>query len=489
MLWRKNMNRHHSWFWINITSVLILVAGLTIVFAQDNELETKVDAYIKPYLETGNYSGTILLAKDGKIILNKGYGYADYEQEIPAGVSTKYPLGSIGKQVTAVGIMQLIDKGIISEKDTINKFLPKYRYGKKITVHHLLTHTSGIPELNESSPYANRLNAPLSTPEGRIELLNRQKLNFNPGSSYRYTNIGFWLLARILETASGEDFEDYIQKNIFDAAGMNDSYTDMGQIIKKRATGHYWMHQGLVKSYYFERPTRGAFFTTTGDMYKFLRGIIDATLISAESRDKMLTLHNDVYGYGFFISDGPNGKTVWHGGNSVGYRANVMHSYSNDLTMVIFTNIFNCPFYKIVNDLSAIVDGKTVATPKSYKMAQIDMSVTDQFIGSYRDKGDNVVEISRDEEGLYIDITRKSANLGTTLRNRMGLFPMAEDRFFVMDLAIEIYFPDGTDKRSSRLHFISSGKTTEMERFRNRNARRNISGPPVRRQDDDSGPP
>ena len=158
-----------------------------------------------------NFNGSILVAKEGKILFRKGYGMADIEKHVPNTPSTILRIGSLTKQFTAMAILILEEQGKLSTKDPISKYIPSYPNGDKITLHNLLTHTSGIAEYLTPEVYQNPPNHYCS-PENLISMFKNKPLNFPTGKSFRYSNSNYILLGYIIQKVSGVKYEDFVRK-------------------------------------------------------------------------------------------------------------------------------------------------------------------------------------------------------------------------------------------------------------------------------------
>jgi CubicO group peptidase (beta-lactamase class C family) len=171
--------------------LLLFIFKVTICTAQS--IESKLDEYINAYVELGKFSGSVLVAKEGKILLSRGYGMANREHGVPNTPQTKFRLGSITKQFTAMTFMQLHEKGLLTIDDPLIKYYPNFPNGEKITIHHLLTHTSGIPNFTSFPEYTKTMMLS-SPPEKTIERFMHKSLEFEPGEKFRYSNSGYIVL-------------------------------------------------------------------------------------------------------------------------------------------------------------------------------------------------------------------------------------------------------------------------------------------------------
>jgi len=174
-----------------------LIFQLLPISCSGQSIESEVDEYISAWLKMERFSGSILIANDGNILIKKGYGMANYELSFPNSPQTKFLLGSLTKQFTAVAIMQLQEKGLLKVDDLIKKYIPNYPHGEKITIHHLLTHTSGTPNFTSFPEYRKTMMLP-SPVEKTIERFKDKPLEFNPGEKYKYSNSGYILLGFII---------------------------------------------------------------------------------------------------------------------------------------------------------------------------------------------------------------------------------------------------------------------------------------------------
>jgi len=169
--------------------------------ALDQTLQNKVDEYISACVKLGIFSGSVLIAKDGNILVSKGYGMANHEHGVPNTSQTKFRLGSMTKQFTAAAIMQLQERGKLKVEDSLDTYIPDYPNGDQITLHHLLTHASGIPDLTDFPEHQQTIMIP-SPVEKTILRFKNKPLEFTPGEQFKYSNSGYLLLGTIIEKES-----------------------------------------------------------------------------------------------------------------------------------------------------------------------------------------------------------------------------------------------------------------------------------------------
>ncbi len=203
------------------------------------ELAPKFTEYMEAQERVSRFTGAVLVARDGKVLFARGYGMANLEHSIPNSPSTKFRLGSITKQFTAAAILQLQEKGKLSVQDPVCKYVPDCPAAwAPVTIHHLLTHTSGIPNFTSFPDYLKTMMI-ASPPEKSLERFRDKPLEFTPGEKFNYSNSGYVLLGFILEKAAGQNYDEYLRANIFAPLGMNASGYDWNStVLHGRASGY-----------------------------------------------------------------------------------------------------------------------------------------------------------------------------------------------------------------------------------------------------------
>lgn len=295
------------------------------MFAQGNKnLHSKIDEYVAPYVATQNFNGTIIVAKAGTVLYENSFGYANSDFYIPNQSGTVYHIASVSKNFTAAAILRLEEKGLLSTKDLLSKYIPDFTRANEITVHHLLTHTSGIPNVNDMKEYAEASRI-TQTPESLVLLFKSSPLNFNPGDKYSYSNSNYNVLAYIIEKVTGKLYGDFLQDEFFKPAGMQntDHHQKANLTIKNCAVGYQSDGNfGLEKSEYLDWSSKtgnGSLYTTANDLLKWDRMLASGKALSKASLDKMYTNHKANTGYGCFVKDHLNRKRVYINGRSPGF--------------------------------------------------------------------------------------------------------------------------------------------------------------------------
>jgi CubicO group peptidase (beta-lactamase class C family) len=298
------------------------------------------------------FSGTLLIAKGDKILMTFVGGEASKRFHAPNNIDTKFNLGSMNKMFTATSIMQLVEKGRLSLDDPISKYVDETwlpaEITSKITIHHLLTHTSGLGSyFNET--YMKGSRELFRHVDDFKPLVTGEKLAFEPGKRFRYSNTGMLLLGVVIESVTGGSYFDYIRKNIYEPAGMTDSDSyEMDYPVENLAIGYsrdrnspYGWQNNLYKHVIKGGPAGGGF-STVKDLHRFAQAIQTGKLVTQESLNKMWKDHaGEYYGYGFSVEEGPNGKVVGHGGGFDGINSNLDIYLDKGYIVAVMSNYDN----------------------------------------------------------------------------------------------------------------------------------------------------
>lgn len=318
---------------------------------------SQVEELLTTKQKKDEFSGTVLLAVEDRIILNRGYGFANREHQVNHIPETKFRIGSITKQFTAMAIMMLHERGILQVEDNLSRYIPSYRYSDQITIHHLLTHTSGIPNITQVANFIEIMKQP-TTLEKTIYLFLNLELEFQPGTMFRYTNTGYILLAYIIEQSTGLSYGDFLNQHIFIPLNMmNTGCDNHKEIIIHRAQG-YEFESWFVNAAYMDMtlPVGGGnLYSTTGDLYKWDQALYTENLVNQESLEKMFTPNEFGYGYGWFIHTNDNRRQIHHGGGIVGFKNKIIRYVDERVTIIILNNLSTTNVDQLGHDIAKII--------------------------------------------------------------------------------------------------------------------------------------
>ena len=306
------------------------------------QVQKELNDYLDKYYKD-TFSGSILIVSEGKILASKGYGMADYENNIPNTPETSFNIASLTKQFTAMGIMILSDKGLLDVNDKIGKYIEGIDHGNEITIHQLLTQTSGIDNnIYEQDMFKNAQGGNVVE---IIEKLKGQKfeLGNKPGTIFSYCNVNYYLLGYIIEKLSGESYESFISKNIFKPLGMkNSGYYHSNMADKNHAVGYSQILQPPVRANMAGMEyaySAGGLYSSAEDFYKWDQALYTDKLVKKETLNKIFGKYPDGYGYGWYISDDKGGIVAQHDGVINGGNSHIIRYTNKKRLIVIFTNL------------------------------------------------------------------------------------------------------------------------------------------------------
>ena len=379
---------------IFLSVVILCLASPSLVFSQQaaKNLNEKLAAYMESLQRQGEFSGVVLLARDGKVLFARGYGMANLEHDVPNTVDTKFRLGSVTKQFTAAGIMMLQERKKLSVHDSICIYVHECPDAWKfITIHHLLSHTSGIPSFTEFADNDRYERLPMQIVD-TIARFKDKPLDFPAGERFQYSDSGYLLLGYIIEQASGEKHEDFIRQNIYEPLHMqNSGYDHPWIILKHRAQGYSSKGDSLINATCMAMDTPlggGSQYSTVGDLLLWDQALYTEKLLSRESLRTIFTPNpgpyppgwlfsnkGGGYGYGWMIDELFGRKLYHHSGLIYGFSSIIMR-YPADKTFVVVLknqdeefpgNIRDMKIASVGENLSDILFG---ADPRPYRTAQ-----------------------------------------------------------------------------------------------------------------------
>lgn len=318
-------------------AVLLLITAYKVSYST-NEIDK--------YLTENGFQGSVLVAKGGKVLFSKGYGFANEEHQIPNKTQTVFRLGSISKLFTAVAILQLQDKGFLNVNDPVAKYIPDYPQGDRITIHHLLSHSSGIPSIYHFSNLL-EIQRQATTPLEAMRHFKNLPLKFAPGTDTDSTDSGYIILGAIIEIVTQGTYEDYLKEHIFRPLDMNATYYEHNKyVIPNRASGYYseggkYYHAPFID---MSLPhAAGALSSTVEDLYKFdraVRGNAALFRIYGFNPDRKIAA-----GYGYRIGplnrgmEGCQPDIVGHFATIDGFEGAMISYLEEDLTIILLSNV------------------------------------------------------------------------------------------------------------------------------------------------------
>ena len=351
------------------TFFLLLTLGyLTTLGQKKAEL---IEEVMNAYSDYGLFSGSILVSENGKNIYKQGFGLANAEWDIQNSAQTKFRIGSLTKQFTSMLIMQLVEEDKLELNTPISTYLPDYpkENGDRITIHHLLTHTSGIPNFTSFPEYMREYMRKPFSPQMLVQTFADSTLEFNPGERYNYSNSGYVLLGYILEIVAQQSYEQLLHAKIFEPLGMNNSgYDHFQTIIPNRATGYFNSITRSRNAAFIDMSVpyaAGAIYSTVEDLFLWDQALRANTLLSrnymAEIFEPRVSAGRFNYGYGWAVGNAPLGSSgrsiqvVHHSGAINGFNALITRLPEDQHCIIILGNTASSPLEEITLTITSIL--------------------------------------------------------------------------------------------------------------------------------------
>jgi CubicO group peptidase (beta-lactamase class C family) len=310
----------------------------------------QIDELVSLYHKYGQFNGAILVAENGAVIYKKGFGLANMEWNIPNEPDTKFRLGSITKQFTAALILQLAEEGKIKLDAKVSDYLPYYRKdtGSRITIHNLLSHTSGVPNYTAAPGFMQNVSRNPFEVDDFVKKYASGDLEFEPGTKFNYSNSGYFLLGAIIEKVTGKPYEKVLQEKILDPLGMkNTGYDHYGTVLSKRASGYIKTPRGYENASYLDMTipyAAGSLYSTVEDLFLWDQALYGDKVLSTASKELMFKPNLENYGYGFGIRKATLGanKTevpvVEHNGGINGFNTIIVRLIGSKKLIVLLDN-------------------------------------------------------------------------------------------------------------------------------------------------------
>src|SRR5215510_6066852 len=433
--------------WRSLTAPFVLAflvastpgAPTSLCLAQ--EATSRMEKVVQSYVDTRQFMGAVLVARDGQPLLSKGYGWANVEWRIPNSPSTRFRIASITKQFTAAAILLLEERGQLSTDDLLKKYFPNLPAGwGRITIFNLLTHTSGIPDFTSFPDFSSKERL-ATTPENLIAWFRDKPLNFQPGERFEYTNSGYVLLGYLIERISGKSYSDFIVNNIFKLLGMDGSGYDLNAaIIERRASGYAVTSNGLVNAAYIDMTvpySAGGLYSTTEDLLRWQQALFGGRILGPATLKEMTTPFKYQYACGLEIHAMNGHAVLEHGGVIEGFDTRLAYYPDDKLTVVVLANSGGVAS-DIAGKLAAAFFGEEVSLPAARKEITVPTDVLTQYVGTYELTPTLNVVITLEGNKLMVRPTNHP---------KFPLFPESRTHFFFKDFDAQVEFSKDAEGR------------------------------------------
>ncbi len=411
---------------------------------------TDADALVRPYFAANAFSGTVLVAKDGKVLFAKAYGLANREWDVPNTLDAKFRIGSVTKQFTATAILQLAEQAKLSIDDPVSKYYNDAPASwHEVTIRDLLTHTSGIPDFTELRDYS-KFRADDTTPLGIVNRVRDKPLEFQPGTKFAYSNTGYVVLGYVIEKVSGQSYADYILQHIFRPLGMRDSgYDSPGPIIMHRASGYERRDETWHNAPYISMTVpfaAGGLYSTVGDLLTWDQALYAHQALSAGSLKEMFTPKLGDYGFGWAIMKDRGHRWIWHNGEVNGFHSMISRYPDDRFTVIVLSNDQVAPVERMSSDLAGLYFYDSGAKAPEVKLSG---RALDAYSGRYKPATGSALIVTHEGDGLTIS--------GADPPHR--LYALGHDRFTLRTLPIDVTFTRDARGKVTGLAMVAGGKS------------------------------
>jgi len=419
-------------------------------------------------LKEKKYPGiALLVAKDGKVLYKKGFGYANLNDKVPVTPDTKFRIGSVTKQFTGAAILKLQENNLLSVNDKLSKFIPDFPRGDEVTIHQLLTHTSGIHSYTGKADFLTRVTKTIS-PDSLILYFKNDPYDFNPGDRFLYNNSGYFLLGYIISKVSGKTYDAYLKETFFDPLGMKNTGVHYAGIkLEHEAKGYTKKGDTYEESLNWDMSwagAAGALYSTVDDLLKWNQALYGGKVISEKSLKAALTpvvLNGDAqppgkYGYGLGLSSFRGTDIVGHSGGLHGFLTQLSYYPKEKMSVVMFTNTSEPEINFDPNKIAEAFLWNKLDTQASFAQSKVKPANLEQFAGRYELLNVGVLTVTTTDDKLFAQLSGQP---------KFEIFPSSEYEFFwkVVDARLKfvkdekgaisqaILFQNGQELKASKL--------------------------------------
>ncbi|MEJ2548780.1 MAG: serine hydrolase, partial [Gemmatimonadota bacterium] len=406
-----------------------------------------IDEIVTAFYDAGQFNGSVLVAENGEVIYEGGFGWANIEWEIPNTPDTKHRIGSVTKQFTSALVLQLMEEGEIELDAPIDTYLPGYPepQGSEVTVHHLLNHTSGIPSYTGLPEFGDEMMRDPYTPDELIDVVAGLPLEFEPGTRWAYNNSGYFILGRIIENVTGEEYDDVLRERLLEPLGLDDSgYDHYEEIQPHEAAGYERTLTGYEHASYLDSSlpyAAGMMYSTVRDLYRWDRALYDGAtpFEKMETKELWYTPGLQDYAYGWSVRDeqigeeGPTVRVIEHGGGINGFStAFVRYPDQQNMIAVIDNTQGNAD--GLAAQIARVLYDQPVEAPR--------MEIAPALLATFEDEG---IEAGLAEYRRLRAESPEGYDFGENQLNRLGYYFLGEGdtetAIAVFELNVEQY-PD-----------------------------------------------
>lgn len=432
---------------------LLFLSGLllmSLVYSQKTYTK-QIDELLTFYQKNHLFNGSVLVSKNGQILVEKGFGLANFTLNKKNTPKSIFQIYSITKTFTSSVILKLVEENKLSLSDHLSKFYPNYPQGDSITIEHLLTHTSGIYD------YTRGNNMPDQTEKSFVEFEKTKPLDFKPGTNWNYSNSNYYFLGFIIQKITGLSYEKAVAEYIFNPLRMTQSGFAFKNLNSENKAIGYEVFTAINKkeSMVYEPPgpfAAGGIYSTIEDLYKYYNGLKSFKILKKETLEKAYTPYQGYYGYGWMVNTMFNKKTIGHSGWGAGFTSQFIQIDEDKACIIILSNVEK-DLNTLVGNILKILNNKPIRIPKEVFLEKEELR---KFEGTYK-VDDMAIYVSIQNNRLIAQPTQQAPNI---------FYPEKNNRFYSMELGENVYFKMNKLNEIDTLIFVQNGKTIKAKRIK-----------------------
>lgn len=419
-----------------ISAVLLSITFIT----SGQSTASKLEQAVTTFVNQEKFTGTVLISKQGEIILHKGYGFKNAETQTPNSSNTIYQIASLAKQFTAAVILKLQEQGKLSVQDKLSKYYPSYPNGDKITIHHLLSHTSGVYNYTDNKEFMTADQSKPVTLDYMIEQFIDKPLAFEPGTKFSYSNSGYTLLGYIIEKVTHKSYQKVLENLILKPLKLRKSGYNYGLLKDtNKSIGYNQYGVGNYKPATYVHPsilyTTGALYSTANDLYRWHKALMGKFFLSSESLKALYTPVAGPYGYGWQVDSLFGKKRVSHSGNVAGFKSNINRIPEDDVCVIVLSNSSSSQVGPMTMILMSILYEKPYQLPVVRKFIKLNTEILKQYTGTYQFSPQLTMIVSLENDKLFVQPSNQP---------KFEILAENETSFFLKDFDMQFEFKKNT---------------------------------------------
>jgi CubicO group peptidase (beta-lactamase class C family) len=435
---------------------IVILFLVNVGTSNSQDLARKMDTLLNAYANQFKFSGVAFVTKEGKVLLQKGYGYKNFAKKIPNDPGGVFQIGSVTKQFTAAVILRLQEQGKLNVQDKLRKYISDFPGSDRITVEHLLTHTSGIYNYTNDNRFMNNESLKHVELDRMISMMKEKPLEFTPGSKFSYSNSNYILLGYIIQRVSGKPYEQMVRELIFTPLQMNQSGFDFKNLKDTDKVVGYLVIENTLQllapivdsSASF---AAGAIYSSAGDLYKWHMALYTDKVLSKASIEKAFTPKLNKYGYGWMIDSIKGKRIIRHNGGIFGFTSDMVRIPADDVCIILLCNEA-AELSSLSRALTNIMYGLPYSVPEEKKSVQLPEDVLKTYVGEYWVSEDYKVNITLENGQLKAQVTGQP---------KVDLYAQKTDLFFVKIVDAQVEFKKDSTGKVQKLIFYQGGAMVE----------------------------